>query len=371
VCARYVQGMAVEPGSHPPTARASRASTWLLLAAFGALTLLTAVQGYLSRRASAEAAPLAEVLGVGAAAWVSWLALAPLVILLGRRVPFTRATWPRAMLVHMSFMLLCYVLSVLVLIGLSVGLLAPTEQVTGEMVTRTLLTSSRLSLAIFTYAIILTIDRMLQTRETLRLRELQATRLEQQATQARLDALAARLEPHFLFNALQSVSALIDSDPARARTMIAQIGDLLRDTLVAPTSGDVTVREELQLLGRYLAIEEARFADRLQVEWDIAPDIETVSVPRFLLQPIAENALRHGLAPKPSAGRLRISAARRDTHLRLVLWNDGVPLPRAPRDGLGLATTRERLTTRYGASATLVLRAAEGGGVETVITVPV
>ncbi|MBK7594121.1 MAG: histidine kinase [Gemmatimonadetes bacterium] len=120
-----------------------------------------------------------------------------------------------------------------------------------------------------------------------------------QATQARLDALAARLEPHFLFNALQSVSALIDSDPVRARTMVAQIGDLLRDALAAPESGEVPLREELRLLGRYLSIEETRFADRLHVEWAIAPDTEAVMVPRFLLQPIVENALRHGLAVLP------------------------------------------------------------------------
>ena len=205
-------------------------------------------------------------------------------------------------------MTVCYVVSVFVLIWISLQLLSPTEALTREMITRTLLTSSRLSLAIFTYVTILALDHVLLTREALRRRELQASRLEATATQARLDALAARLEPHFLFNALQSVSALIDRDPARARTMLAQIGDLLRDALASPESGEVSVHEERRLLGRYLAIEETRFADRLHVEWVVAPDTEAVMVPRFLLQPIVENALRHGLAVLPEGGRLRITA---------------------------------------------------------------
>lgn len=358
------------PESPPPVARAPRAATWLLLAVFGALTLLTAAQGYFSRKASGEAAPLVDVLAVGAAAWVGWLALAPLIIALGRRVPFTRATWPRAALVHAVALALCYVLSVTALIWISLTLLSPKEEMTREMVTRTLLTSSRLSLAIFTYVTILALDHVLLTREVLRLRELQASRLEASATQARLDALAARLEPHFLFNALQSVSALIDQDPARARTMLAQIGDLLRDALASPESGEVPLREEIRLLARYLTIEETRFADRLRVAWEIAPDTESVMVPRFVLQPIAENALRHGLAVRPEGGQLRITAARQAGRLRLVVWNDGAALSTTPREGVGLATTRERLAARYGASASLTLRGAAEGGVETVIEVP-
>lgn len=353
----------------PPT-RAPRTATWLLLAVFGALTLLTAAQGYLSRKASGEAAPLGDVLAVGAAAWVGWLALAPLIIALGRRVPLTRERWLRAALVHTVAMTLCYVLSVVALIGLSIVLLSPEETVTREMITRTLLTSSRLSLAIFTYATILALDHVLLTREALRLRELQASRLEATATQARLDALAARLEPHFLFNALQSVGALIDQEPARARTMLSQIGDLLRDALAAPESGEVPLREEIRLLARYLAIEETRFADRLRVEWAIAPDSEAVMVPRFLLQPIVENALRHGLAVQPEGGLLRITATRAAGRLRLVVWNDGAALPATPREGVGLATTRERLAARYGAEASMTLRAGAEGGVESIIELP-
>jgi sensor histidine kinase YesM len=353
-----------------PRSPAQRVATWLLLAAFGVLTLISAVQGYLSRRASGEVTRVGDALVLGVAGWVTWLLLAPLIIALGRRFDFAPGRRLQSIVVHVLALGVTYVVSILTLIWLSLLYFNPSEQVTWEIISRTLVGSARLSLAIFTYAGIIALDRVLRIREALRTRELQATRLQAQATQARLDALAARLEPHFLFNALQSVSALIDSDPLRARTMLAQIGDLLRDALAVPESGEVTVRDEMVLLRRYLAIEETRFADRLQVEVHVAAEAELGRVPRFVLQPIVENALRHGLAPLPEGGQLRITATHAGSRLRFVVWNDGLPLSSAMRDGLGLATTRERLSTRYGDAATLVLRSAAGGGVETVIEVP-
>lgn len=152
--------------------------------------------------------------------------------------------------------------------------------------------------------------------------------------------------------------------------MLAQLGDLLRDALAPTDAGDVRVDEELQLLGRYLAIEETRFADRLHVAWDIESSTTSLSVPRFLLQPIAENALRHGLAPKTGRGQLRVTVTRDGERLRLVIWNDGLPLSPVVREGVGLSTTRERLQTRYGDAASLELRAAPDGGVSTTIVVP-
>ncbi|MBL0179390.1 MAG: hypothetical protein IPP98_09740 [Gemmatimonadetes bacterium] len=126
----------------------------LLPVVFGATTLLTAAQGHLPRKASGEAAKLGDVLAVGAATWVGWFCAAPLIIALGRRVPFSRTTWLRATVVHTLAMTVCYVVSVFVLIWISLQLLSPTEALTREMITRTLLTSSRLSLAIFTYVTI-------------------------------------------------------------------------------------------------------------------------------------------------------------------------------------------------------------------------
>ena len=151
--------------------------------------------------------------------------------------------------------------------------------------------------------------------------------------------------------------------------MLAQRGELLRDVLSQPAEPEVSLAAELVLLNRYLSVEQIRFADRLQVVEQVPADLLAARVPRFLLQPLAENALRHGIAPRASGGILRITVTRLDGTLRLAIWNDGVPLAATRRDGLGLATTRERLATRYGQTANLELRSADGG-VETVIHLP-
>lgn len=345
-------------------------STRLLPAIFGALIVISTAQGYLARRAMSEPMSLGTTLGLSVLTWIVWFAAAPGIIALGRRFDFAPGRRLLSAGVHLAALLLTYAASVLVMLWISVTLLMPDEALTWEMVRMTLLGSTRLTLALFTYLMLLGLDRLLRHREALQVRDVNAARLEALATQARLDALASRLQPHFLFNALQSVSALVEEDPARARTMLAQIGDLLRDTLGAPGDGEVSLREEVALLGRYLAIEQTRFADRLQVMVEVAPEVADVRVPRFLLQPLAENALRHGLAPLAEGGALYITAAPAGSMVRLCVWNDGVPLPATPHEGVGLATTRERLTARYGPSATFLLRPASGGGTEAVIEVP-
>src|SRR5690606_39083599 len=143
--------------------------------------------------------------------------------------------------------------------------------------------------------------------------------------------------------------------------MLAQIGDLLRDVLGVPDDGDVSLHEEVALLTRYLAIEEIRFADRLRIVIDIAPEAGGVMVARLLLQPLAENALRHGRSPRAGGGTLSISAVRSGPMVRITLHNDGLPLPTAMCHGMGLAMTHERLSARYGPAAKLELRGAVDG----------
>lgn len=356
------------PDSSPPVARPGPRYPREAVAFFLGLTLLTTVQGYLSRRASGEAGSLLDVLAVGAVSWLPWLAVLPLIVGLDRRLPIGRG-W-RATASHLVLFTLLHLGTGLLLLWVSLARLAPDEGWTWELAWRTLFTGGRLILSLLMYGGIIGVMRAARTRATLRERELQAARLEAQATRARLDALAARLEPHFLFNALQSVSALVEHEPARARTMLAQIGDLLRDALATSAQGEITLREELALLQRYLAIETTRFADRLRVELAIAPDSEATRVPRFLLQPLVENAIRHGIAPRPEGGTVRITATRAGDRVRLEVWNDGTPLAAEARDGIGLATTRERLVTRHGAAASLRLDPAPAGGVVAVVELP-
>ena len=341
---------------------------------FTLFVVLAAVPLHLARRAAKEPSSFGAALLYGAATWGVWLALAPFIPALGRRWDFRPGRWWRSLVVHLSVVLVAHVVGTAIGIATAVALFdtGGTEPLLSiQNLLRNMTNSTRISVSLLTYAGIVGLDRASRVRQALRARELQAVRLEAQATRARLEALGARLQPHFLFNALQSVSALVDEDPARARTMLAQLGDLLRDALASDASGEVSLQEELALLDRYLAIERTRFADRLHIEIQATPDVGDLQVPRFLLQPLAENALRHGLAPRPDGGTLRVSAARDRDRLRLRVWNDGEPLRHDHGDRIGLTTTRERLAARYGDQASFRLGAAPEGGVEAVVELPV
>jgi hypothetical protein len=200
--------------------------------------------------------------------------------------------------------------------------------------------------------------------------------LERHLAQAQLDALRLQLQPHFLFNALNAVAALVVEDPAAAQRMLARLADLLRLVLDARNAGTVTLARELELAAAYLAIEQVRFADRLTVSIDAAPEALDALVPGMLLQPLLENAVRHGIARKPGPGRIELHAAPAGDRLRLRVVDDGVGLdvPPAARggegDGIGLANVRARLERIYGADHELLLRRARGGGTEAFVELP-
>ena len=203
-----------------------------------------------------------------------------------------------------------------------------------------------------------------------RRRERDAAALEAELARAQLHALRARLQPHFLFNALQGIAALVPRDPDAAVRMTAALGDLLRATLQRPGDQEVPLRDELRLLGSYLEVETARFRDRLRVTYDVAPDALGCRVPDLVLQPLAENAVKHGLSPKRGAGRLTIGARRAGGRLTLWVADDGVGLAGYAGDGLGLAITRERLAHLYGDDHALALAPADGAGTRVTIDIP-
>ncbi len=187
---------------------------------------------------------------------------------------------------------------------------------------------------------------------------------EAQLARAELAALRAHLHPHFLFNALHSVGALVRArDHDGAILVIAELSDLLRALLARGAPEEVPLREEIAFLRRYLGIEQVRFSDRLRVEWRIAAEAEDAAVPRLLLQPLAENAVRHGIARSSVAGRITISAFRDGDRVVIAVTDDG-PGPNGAAPGLGLSATRARLLHACGKAATLSLgRAPEGGAV--------
>jgi len=192
--------------------------------------------------------------------------------------------------------------------------------------------------------------------------------------QAQLNALRMQLHPHFLFNTLNSISVLMSEDVATARRMLSRLSDLLRTSLDNDGRHEVSLREELEFLKAYLEIEETRFQDRLTVRMQIEPDLLDARVPNLILQPLVENAIRHGIATRAQSGVIEINAARDNGMMRLTVRDDGPGLgtnsPSSLISGIGLSNTRERLKQLYGANHRFEMMNASGGGLEVVIAIP-
>jgi signal transduction histidine kinase len=192
--------------------------------------------------------------------------------------------------------------------------------------------------------------------------------------QAQLKSLKLQLSPHFLFNTLNSISALITTDAAAAERMLTGLSDFLRLSLHNSGEQEVPLDREVQLLQRYLMIQQLRFQDRLKVEIEIDPDASRAMVPNLLLQPLAENAIRHGLAPRARGGKLDIRARRENGSLVLRVSDDGVgrtiPTGAPLATGIGLGNTRERLERLYGDSQQLEIASAPDAGFTVTITIP-
>jgi two-component system, LytTR family, sensor kinase len=190
----------------------------------------------------------------------------------------------------------------------------------------------------------------------------EAAVLHAQVTDARLNALRAQLNPHFLFNTLNAVSTLVDEDPPGARRMIARLSDLLRHTLAEGDEQEIPLTSELEMLRRYLDIMEVRFQGKLDVSIESDASLDDALVPNLVLQPLVENAFRHGLAQMQTVGRVAVRAVRDDGDLVLTVRDNGRGPANPVREGVGLTNTRARLTQLYGARQRLALTAAEGGG---------
>lgn len=192
-----------------------------------------------------------------------------------------------------------------------------------------------------------------------------AAQLETRLMETRLRTLEAELHPHFLFNTLHAISTLIHSKPEAADRMISRLSDLLRLTFDRTGAPRISLQEELEFLQKYLEIEQTRFQDRLTVQFDVDAELLDAEVPRLILQPLVENAIKHGLSPKPGHGLIKITAERRDGALSLEVKDNGVGLnPRSRarlHEGVGLSNTRDRLDCLYGNAHRLEFSDGVGG----------
>jgi two-component system LytT family sensor kinase len=203
-------------------------------------------------------------------------------------------------------------------------------------------------------------------------RELRASQLEAQLAQSQLQVLKMQLHPHFLFNTLNAISALIRESPDEADEMVSRLGDLLRMTLETAGLQEVPFKKELEFLKHYLNIEQTRFQDRLKIEMVIEPETLDGLVPSMILQPLVENSVRHGVAPRPEGGCIKIKAWRDNSLLRLEVEDDGPGLSgdTPPKERVGLTNTRARVSNLYGNEHGLKLRHAPGGGLVVSLSIP-
>ena len=199
-----------------------------------------------------------------------------------------------------------------------------------------------------------------------------ALAMSQLAQEARIAALRYQLNPHFLFNTINSISSLVmEERKDEAETMLLNLATFVRSTLTSDPQGTIALRDEIALQRLYLDIEEARFADRLQVEIDVPDSLMKLTVPALILQPLVENAVRHGVSRSEERTTIRLSGARRADRLRLVVENDGQGAPGAAgTPGLGLRNVRERLHAHYGGSGELIAGPLPGGGFRAELTLP-
>jgi LytS/YehU family sensor histidine kinase len=205
-------------------------------------------------------------------------------------------------------------------------------------------------------------------------RELRAAQLENQLAQTRLQVLKNQLHPHFLFNTLNNISELVYKDPEAAEQMIASLSDLLRIALDKLDVQEVSLQQELEFLEKYLEIEQMRFHDRLEVRYEIAPEALDARVPNMILQPLVENAIKYGIAPRAEGGSIEIGAKRTNGHLNLKVADDGLGVPFGDvanlNEGVGLSNTRARLKHLYGAEHNFVLQPRDGGGLRLDLQIP-
>jgi two-component system, LytTR family, sensor kinase len=354
--------------NRPDMTRWSR--IWLLIAAASIVpAILDAGQTYLQGRLAGEPASADDIIFQGSE-WLFLGALTPITYYLGQRFPLRRGAWRKAMAVHVAGALtLCLGWASL---GILLGVVLQRFPAQGDL-PRDLLSWVLRSVpwSVFMYFTVLgcvyAFAYFLEARE----REAQAARLAAQLAEARLGALRMQLHPHFLFNSLNAVTVLVrEQNTQAASRMLELLSDVLRQALRADQPQEITISEELQFIERYLAIEQVRFSDRLRVEWSIDDHARSALVPGFVLQPIVENAIKHGIAKRADAGRLEIAARIVGGHLELSIRDDGVGMPPAQVEGVGLSNTRERLRTMYGNDASLTIEARAGGGTEVVLVLP-
>jgi signal transduction histidine kinase len=348
---------------------------WALI--FGVLTvcgLIDASQSYVLVLLLDRPIRLEDLVALGLAEWYCWAPLVALLLLVGWRFPFEQRNWGRRLAILLAasagFAALKVALDLPIELLLRVNY-TPTIKSRTPWEFFQILFMARFFIYLLVCWTVLGIGHALDYYRRYREHELQATGLEAQLARAQLQVLKMQLQPHFLFNTLNAISALVHKDVHLADRMIARLGDLLRLTLDNAGTQEVPLQQELDFVKLYLEIERARLGPRLSLHFEIDPEARGACVPNLILQPIVENAVRHGIAPFSRPGRIEIEARRVEGRLWLEVRDDGPGLNGTGfKEGVGLANTRARLQQLYGAAHRFEMTNGPGRGFAVTLTLP-
>lgn len=347
-----------------------------ILAAIWTVPVGISVAGfYLGIMPESGMMPWRHIVGQSSSTWYIWILATPAIFAAYRRFPFDRGRLPSAFASHFAILVAAFLSQawLTLVVGHATGHFSQSTTFANRfphLVVQLLLYD------VPVYGGILAVAVSLDYARRYRDRDLHASRLETQLERARLEALQTQLQPHFLFNALNSIAMLVRRERKQeALDVVIGFGELLRYVLSEAGTIDVTLAEELQFVQRYLDIETVRYGERLRVTVDIGAEARAALAPNLLLQPLVENALKHGIARLPDGGGIRISAKRVGDLLRIEVENDGPPLPEGfsldTIEGIGLSNLRSRLAALFGEAGTLRLVDAPGGhGVLAAVDIP-
>jgi len=325
-----------------------------LAAVAATLSVISTLLSYQVARMDGRPIAYLQLAIVNSSYWLLWAIMAPAIIRIALRVRFDASTWRRAVAVHLPAAGLFAVFHSfgLALVQRAYAIAAHRPGPSSVRWAFQMSLSQTVDWNMMAYWMIIGAALASAYREEAQARALTAAQLQAQLAQAQLRALQSQLHPHFLFNALNAIAALMQRDVVLAQRTVARLGDLLRSTLRHAGRHDVPLSEELEFTRNYVDIEKTRFQEKLTVVFDIPPETLDAIVPWMLLQPLVENAVKHGISPRRGPGTIEIAARRDGDWLRLAVRDDGdgpsADSAMTPPSGTGLATVRARLQVQFG-----------------------
>jgi signal transduction histidine kinase len=350
----------------------------MLVSAPLTLAVLGAIAFFAQWRLTGQPPQLGQLI-FAQSGWVICAALAPVVAVASRRWPFSEGNVASRALLHVGLSLVYWAAVGVVYQGLvpwlfDVGPMYPGAPNLSPPVRALRWFVTSLPFGAIVYFFIVGLEHAVRYFGEARERDLRLSQLEERLTRARLSALQSQVNPHFLFNALNTIAVRArDGDGSGTAHIVEQLAELLRRTLRRDQAHEVPLAEELESVQRYLAIEQARYADRLCSTFEVDEGALAAAVPTFAVQHLAENAVRHGIARRPDAGQVTIAARRDGNALEVCVTDDGpgvLPHAGAVGDHGGIANTRERLRSLYGADASLVVAGNGSQGTTATLRLP-